>query len=539
TGELYTDPRAWLDLGGPLPLKFVHRYASRLAVDGRVQSSLGPNHMHDFEIRFEQPDSQTVEVIYLGGQILHFTRDTAQPGGWTLVSPLEVPFQLFQPPGLTVSLWLFDPSLGLVYEFSNLLAPGRLEQISDRNGNRLTMTYPSANTPLSQVSDGLGRILNFNYTGGRLISVSDGVRNLQFGYDNGVLSSLTDPAGGVYSYAYDDTRAATAGALGPLLSSITLPEGNTPYTQLFDAEGRVQRQFDAFGNVLDLSYPVDGTTQTTDSVGSELYVNEPIGDSTIGIMGRDGEDLQLLYDLAGRIIRVADRENGTRQGVTEQSFHPESGQLHSRTDAAGRRIEISYVLQQQSFGGGNNTAIFSIYVPAQVQHADGSLTTRSFDGRGNMLSSQNTAGESLTATFNNQGLPLTITDAHGGSLIATYNPDGTLASLQDQETGPVLFDYDALRRPIRITLPQTNEPTAPSLQLTYNANDQITQITDSVNGVTSFVYDGNQNLVRVISADGSQRNFVFDAMDRLRQRVDGNGAVSERSFDTVGRTASL
>lgn len=51
TGEYFTEPQVDLNLGSPLPLRFSRTYAARLQAEGGVTSSLGPNWMHNFDLK--------------------------------------------------------------------------------------------------------------------------------------------------------------------------------------------------------------------------------------------------------------------------------------------------------------------------------------------------------------------------------------------------------------------------------------------------------------------------------------------------------
>lgn len=535
TGEFYTQPEVLLDLGGPLPLRFVHRFAGFLTDDGRVASSLGPNRVHDFELYFTQPDPDTIEVVYYGGQVIRFTRDMSQPGGWRLVQPLDIPFQLFQPAGITVSFWLMDPRRNLVFEFDNLLAPGRLERIIDRNLNTLTLGYPTATSmDPDQVSDGLGRVLNLIYANNRLVEVNDGTRSLHLNYVGGVLIGITDAAGHTTQFDYDNVPGH-----GPQLRAETRPEGNTPRTRTFTANATVASDVDAFGGTVTFSQLAPGVMSVSDSAGSRTFVTEPIDDSTTSTVGRDGEGTQLGYDLVNRIKRITDREEGANQGVTQRGYDGPSGKPNWQSDGEGNEIHVTYLTQLQSFGAGSNEAQFSFSVPAVVTNADGSVTIRTFDAFGNVLSTQDSNGGTVSTTYNSQGLTQSITTADGGAITITRNGDGTPATITDSATGVTFFAYDALRRLIRIEPPQTTEPTQPQIHIGYNALDQIVSLTNANGSQVQVTYDDNGNPVAVTDSDGQMVHYGFDVMDQLVSFVNRVGGMIQISYDDLRRPSQV
>ena len=78
TGELYGhDEVADLDLSGPLNLSFRRYYASFLSANG-VQSALGTNWMHNFDIALAV-DGSNATVTFFRGKTINFTNPPA-PG---------------------------------------------------------------------------------------------------------------------------------------------------------------------------------------------------------------------------------------------------------------------------------------------------------------------------------------------------------------------------------------------------------------------------------------------------------------------------
>src|ERR1043166_4468992 len=97
---------------------------------------------------------------------------------------------------------------------------GRLKTITARNGQVHTLTYSDASTPASIAPKS-----------GLLIRVTNPFgRQLNFTYDSQArLATMTDPSGGVYTYAYDEgTSITVTGTNSPAgnLTSVTYPDGS-------------------------------------------------------------------------------------------------------------------------------------------------------------------------------------------------------------------------------------------------------------------------------------------------------------------------
>jgi RHS repeat-associated protein len=163
---------------------------------------------------------------------------------------------------------------GGIVPYSNPSAPPvpsdvlKVTQVVDRQGNVTTYTYGSSpvtyvksdgttqENPLIAVQMPNGHSLTFTYgTGtdaGHVVSVSDGIRTVNYGYTNGLLTSVTTPggktttygyggAGTLYSFyqqlaSYENPVVPYSGPIATgLLTSITDPRGLT--TQINYAMG--------------------------------------------------------------------------------------------------------------------------------------------------------------------------------------------------------------------------------------------------------------------------------------------------------------
>jgi len=323
TGE-YAFALPLLDAGGLLPIRFTLFYAANL--DQRRAEYNDPfggdNFTHSYHIALQRADD-AVHVFMDGGNLIRFEQTDA---GWGVVAE-ETPYQLQETAG---SYFLLDPLRAWVYTFTKANVAGQsvglLTHIEDRNGNALTFTNDSSGR-VTRIEDGLGRALDFTYTNPsdawdwpHLASVVDqGGRTLAFEYEvtTGAapaihLTGVSDPLGNTTTFSYFGDPPLN------VVSGVTYPEGNTPYTQEYelavdpssDSEQiwRVASQTDAYGNTLTLSFDdANGAATITDPLG--YVTGHTHADRARLTENADptGAAASLDYDEAGRRSSVTDR----------------------------------------------------------------------------------------------------------------------------------------------------------------------------------------------------------------------------------------
>jgi YD repeat-containing protein len=110
--------------------------------------------------------------------------------------------------GQVFTLTLADKTTWTFRALNAAVAPGKIDAITDRNGNAMTFSY-GVNGRLDQVTDALGRTFQFSYNG------------------SGQLTSVTDFAGRTVTYAYYGT-SEPGGSEGDLKSMTSPAVTGTP-----------------------------------------------------------------------------------------------------------------------------------------------------------------------------------------------------------------------------------------------------------------------------------------------------------------------
>ena len=307
-GELFDLLPPDLDLGGPLPLAFQRYYAAFLKNDGLIAGKLGDNWLHNFEMTLTTTPSNTVNIVNHQGRLIPFTNHA---GSFILLGRQDIPFQLVTNGGNYV---LGDPRSQMLYTFDST---GKLITIADGHGNAQTLNY--IGSQLAGVTDGLGRTLTFQYSGGGfLTNLSDGTRSVGFIQTGNDLTSASDALGFVTTYNYDPTNA-----LSGLMTAAIKPQGNIPFAQTFNTNGQVLTQTEAGTNITSLNYSHNTTT-----------ITDPIGHVRVDVHTPTGE-LASFTDESSQTIGLGSNPSGQRASIHRPPWPDHFNQLPRAQRQAG------------------------------------------------------------------------------------------------------------------------------------------------------------------------------------------------------------
>jgi RHS repeat-associated protein len=404
-------------------------------------------------------------------------------------------------------------------------ANGDLTSVTDRDGNTTRLTY-RADRPhyLDQVSDPLGR------TGSK--STYD---------DQGRLTNVINTSGKAVTLAYDPTH---------FTDSVTDALGN-PTTYEYDQRGNIVTQIDALGNV---------TRRTFDDQNRLLSETDPFGHTT-----------SYTYDAAGRVLTTTDplgkvtrnTYNGLGEvltttdplGNTTTNTYDARGNLTTMTDAAGNVTHYAYdaagnLTSLTNPRGGVTTHEYDAS-GHETQQVDplGVVTTYTYDGDGNILT------QTTTQTTPSGPRPLTTSLAYGGSgrLLSVTDPTGARTSYEYNSDGLRTAEIDPLGR--RTTLKydpegrliETDYPDGTSETSTYDAAGNRISSTDRAGRVTQYLYDADNRGVTVIEPDSTPADPTdnprlqtgYDAAGRVISRTDELGHTTSYTYDDAGHPLTV
>ena len=428
----------------------------------------------------------------------------------------------------------------------------------DRNGNPVNTISPADRDPLDDCSlsatirDAFGTGMTIRHTG-------DWLSETEFdGFDRAV--KATDAVGNVAESTYDpDARVIESTQKGPAGGPSPTDRTGTDLT-LARSESRYDEAGQEYESQQDVFLNTGGTdaapVHTLDSgrtvthAGGGLAANSEYNDHLSDAVLTAGQSSYVLsrtvFDRSGRaVVSAADNE-----AVTTFTL-----------DGAGRQLAVADPL--------------------------GNMTENTLDGNGNVIRTKQTEYCTIsTATdaevFESvvgydclnrsvvqaaQGADATISDTMeecctwaitSETLFALngYDGRGNRTVTIDPKGNTSVTEYDAAGRMIQTIQhlrvdgdgangPAANQTFLPSdgaairMQMVYDSNDRLSQLTDDRGGVTRYTYDEFDRQVEMQFHDSSTRSTTYNAASDVTACVDENGSEFAYTHDAIGRLASV
>jgi RHS repeat-associated protein len=490
------------------------------------------------------------DVLYTDSQGQQYTFTPNGAGGFI------DPDGLFGTLTLGTDGYVFTAVDGTARSFNSA---GRLEKISDLNGNALLIAYDESGNLLS-VTD-----------------ANDSSRYLSFTSSNGHITSMTDFTGRTWTYSYQTATSPVTDSTVYLLSSRTTPsDTSTPATSL---EYGYADSGPLFGLMTSITDSADGK-----SISVSYYPNG----AAYSVTDPQGNVEHFFYDPAHNSATYIDAlGNATinefnSDGFTIKQINPDQTQvnsvwsnqlLQSQTNAMGQTESFTYdssgnVTQSISYSGiETDTQYNSLGEPTQVTQPGGRITHYAYDSDGNLTSMTDAAGDETTFTYTSQGLVESLTKPNGNvasptgnfattftyneagqvltattglpsTVTNTYDDLGDLTSTTDATGHTTSYAYDILGRPIQITAPDPDGSgplAAPVSTISYiPASDETIQ-TDPLGNTTETFLDGNNNVVKTVESDGTFTTNIYDAGGNLIESTDERGNQTLYVYDANNR----
>jgi RHS repeat-associated protein len=463
-------------------------------------------------------------------------------------------------------IWQLQTKDGTIYSFpgsDTLINPGcqALVGITDRYGNQVKITRNlDANCTIAQITSPNGRYIQFTYDSSyRVKTATDNIgRQVQYNYDSsGRLQTVIDANNATWTYGYDSLNRMT---------TIQDPRLITYLTNTYTSAGMVYKQFLADQtSFYQFNWTTTSNTQNvtftanSGSGGPAPYQVLNFRSCTTCNEGFAPLVTQVdVIDPRGYTRRVSFNQNGYTSSDIHALGQPEQ---ETTTYAYSADNLVSTVTDQlgrvTSYGFDVNAN------PTTVTRLSGTsnavTTTAEYDSLfSKPLLVTDPLGNTTSYTYDTYGNVKAITDPLGHQMTFGYNGTGQVTSATDalQHTTQFTYDFADL---IGITDPMLNtttmfrdgagrvakrtDPLGHSVQYQYNPLDRVTQITNSLQGITAFTFDPNGNLQTVLDARQQGTNnktvYAYDNFDHLLTRTDPLTRQEGYIFDQLGNLTSF
>lgn len=358
---------------------------------------------------------------------------------------------------------------------------------------------------------GLSQVLT--YTEGRLTSITDpSEHTLTFGYDElGRLSQIIDPNNQItyYQYGQHGNLIAVIYPDDTVDNELDNPKTVYGYTNPI-LPYKLTKRIDANGNV-DAQWNYDASGRAISSVNNRGYKSTTIMlvDGNAEITDANGHTRTLTFDNKGRLSTMTGGDCGecSNSGVASYEYDT-TNRLISKTDFNG--------------------------VITKYEYNERNLQTKRTEGYGTAL-----ARTTNTEWHDNLSIVIQVTTPTM-RINKVYSDSGRLEQVSET-------DLINTKNSVRITRYQYDDQGLLSVidgvrddvndltTLTYNANRDLTHITDAVGNVTAITTrDAHGHPTRVIDANGHISTFTYDVRNRLvSQAIDGN--TSFFNYDNIGQ----
>ena len=262
-----------------------------------------------------------------------------------------------------------------------------------------------------------------------------------------------------------------------------------------------------------------------------------------------GQTFEILgYDGSGRVLRSKDR-NGLER---ETTYYPRgwiaSVILKGTTTTEDRSASYQYwptgLVKKVTEPDGTFTSFEydNAHRLTAIVDSSGNRIEYMLDAAGNRIA-ENTKGSggalkrTLSRVYNTLGQLATQADAQANPTDFTYDAVGNSKTVTDALGHVTSNDYDPLNR-LKRTLQDVGGIEAET-KFEYDANHNLTKVTDPKGLDTTYTYNGFGDLVQLSSPDTGVTTYTYDSAGNRASQTDARGITTTYQYDALNRLTQV
>jgi RHS repeat-associated protein len=346
------------------------------------------------------------------------------------------------------------------------------------------------------------------------------------GYDaNGNITSRTDFNGNVSCYAYDQTRNLETARLEGLAAGSSCPANLAAYTPaansnerkiatLWHATYRLPTQIDQAGQRQSFSY---------DSSGNLLQ--KTVADTATN----QSRSWSYTYNSLGQILS----EDGPRTDVADiatYSYYSDSTASHKPGDLWKMTNALGHVTTFTAYDA--NGRLLSLTDP------NGLIIGFVYDQRGR-LTQKTVDGNTSRYDYDPAGNLLKVTRPTGVFIGYTYDAAHRLTDIADALNNRIHYTLDLMGNRTKEEIFDTNGTVVKTHSRQFDALSRLQQDIGAYNQTTSYQYDANGNLTQVTDANGHATQHAYDSLNRLIRSTDALAGLTDYHYDAQDRLTQV
>jgi RHS repeat-associated protein len=497
--------------GRGVGLDLTRTYNSQAGAEG-VKGIFGYGWSSSFSDHLAVNKTSKVTTLYQAeGSTVPFTEET----GGAFKAPAWSQDTLSGTEGTSYTLTLASQ---VKYKFDG--SSGRLESVTDRDGNATTLTYNEAGQ-LTTITDPVSRTIKLKYNGEGLVeSAEDPMKHIvKYTYEGGNLKSVTRPAEESlrWQFKYDGSHRMTEMIDGRGGKTINEYNGSNQVTKQEDPAGhKLKFEYETFQTKI--------TNENTGSVTDEYFTS-------------DDEPASIT------------RGYGTESATTESFTYNEGGYVTSVTDGNGHTTTYGYSAANDRTSmvdpNKNETkwTYDSTHDVETMTTPKGETTTIKREAHGNPEVIERPAPESKTQTtkykYKTTGELESVENPLKNVWKYEYDAKGDRTAEIDPETNKRTWEYNEDSQETSTVSPRGNikegKPAEFTTKIERDAQGRAIKVTDPLSHVTEYKYDGDGNVETVTDGNKHKTKYTYNGDNEPTKVEAPNKTITETEYDGAGQ----